>query len=166
MELTIEQLRQLYQTAVKPTGHPDPVGFMARILLTSEGDPDYLDIEGRQGLIPLHPDVAMESVGSIDVQSVEGNVATALALDVRHMQAFGNIEDMIIATHDGPDAKTPSPETKAMLDDLDDARLETHALLFPPLATVEDVIRLLKDSEVAKPTKTRMNFFKGLLNGQ
>ena len=161
MELTTQELQQLYTALIKPSPHPDPLGLMARILMTSEGDPDFIDVDGRTGLIPIHPDRAMEVVGSVDTQTREGNLATAMAMDLLYFEQFGEIDTMIEMTHDGPSA-----ETRAILQEIDQARVEVSELLFPPLATVEDVIRLLKDNEQEKPNKKRMKFFQGLLNGQ
>lgn len=167
MQLNTEQLRDVYEAMVKPVGHPDPLGFMARAILTSEGDPDYIDINGTQGFIPLDPDRAIEQIGVLEVQSLEGNIGAALALDIEHIERFGNSTDMIVATHDGLErVGNPTPETKEMLEALPEAREEMRELLFPPLATVEDVIAVLQASDDVKPNKTRMKFFEGLLNGR
>lgn len=164
MELNAEELRAVYDSMIRPIGHPDPIGFIARALLTSEGDPDYIDINGKMGFIPLDPERAMTELGVTEVQSLEGNISAALAMDIQNIQRVDTLEEMVVLTHDGESA--PSAETKQMLEELPQAKEEVHALLFPPLASVEDVIKLLRDTDVAKPSKTRMNFFKELLHGK
>ena len=167
MQLNADQLRDVYDAMIRPIGHPDPIGFIARGLLLTEGDPDYIDINGKQGFIPIDPGQAMQELGSMDVQSLEGNISTAMAMDIQNLERLGSLEEAIIATHDGADANgVASEETRQMLADLPEAREEVHLLLFPRLATVEDVIGLLRASETSKPSKTRMSFFKELVNGQ
>lgn len=167
MELSADQLRDLYGAMIRPIGHPDPIGFVARALLLTDGDPDYIDINDKQGFIPLDPDRVMQELGAMDVQSLEGNVSAALAMDIQNLERFGTMEDAIVATHDGAESVgSPSEETRQMLDDLPEAREEVHALLFPRLATVDDVVKLLRASETEAPSKTRMKFFKELVNGQ
>ena len=167
MELSTDELRDVYDVMVRPQGHPDGIGFMARALLLSGGDPDHIDINGKQGFIPLDPDATLATIGVMDVQSLEGNVSAAIAMDIQNMQAVRSVEDMIVATHDGINrVGNPTKETQAVLDDLDEAREEVQDMLFPRLATVEDVIKLLRASETATPSKTRMKFFKELINGQ
>lgn len=161
-ELTAQELQDVYNAMVKPIGHPDPVGFMARALLRSGGDPDYIGVDGTMGFLPLDADRALAELGALDVQSLEGNIGAALAADVQNLEKAGTLRGMMILTHDGDE--NPSPETQAMLDDLDAAKVEMKEILFPRLATVEDVIMVLKARKT--PTKTRMNFFEGLLNGR
>ena len=166
-ELTAEELRDVFEVMVKPIGHPDPVGFMARALLTSDGDPDFIDINGKQGFIPLHPDRVVSELGATDVQSLEGNVMTALALDIKYFEQFKDINKMITGTHqDFETAESPTAETRVILDELADARTETNEFMFPRLATVEDVINALRASVSDKPSKNRLNFFKEILNGR
>ena len=165
-ELTTDELRNVFEVLVKPIGHPDPVGFMARALLTSEGDPDYIDVNGKQGFIPLDPNRVALELGATDVQSLEGNVMTALALDMKYFQQFNNLNKMITGTHqDFETAENPTAETRLLLDELADAKVEVNELLFPPLATVEDVIDVLRASVNDTPSKNRLKFFKEILNG-
>ena len=59
---------------------------------------------------------------------------------------------MIIAFHFGDEAVTEEYEgdEKAFLDAIIEARPDVEDILFPPLATVDDVIKLLSDSESGK----------------
>ena len=159
MELSTEQLKQLFEGVIRPEAHPDPLGLMARILLTSEGNPDYVDLEGRVGLLPVHPDRAMEVVGSIDAQTIEGNIASVMAMDILFFDQYGSIQRMIEETHGGP-----NEETRAIWDAYEEMKREVSDLLYPRLATVDDVINILKQSDAETPSKKRMTFFKELLS--
>lgn len=167
MILTPEELRDVFEVLVKPAGHPDAMGLMARALLTSEGDPDYIDINGKQGFIPLDPDRAMLELGTLDVQSLEGNIMTAIALDIKYFDQYRDLKRMITATHQSADtASAPTAATSDLINALPEAKIEVRDLMFPPLATVNDVISVLRASTNSKPTKARLTFFKELLNGQ
>lgn len=163
MKLTDLQLRQIYQAVVKTSGHPDPVGYMARAIVFSDGDPDYVDIEGKMGFMPVTPDRAMEEVGSSDVQSLQGNILTTLAMDIQYFSNLKTIEGMVIAFHEGIAAlqQQRSEEMTDLLDALPQLRSDVLEILSPRLATVEDVIKLmLKNPSVSA---SRLNAFKEIV---
>ena len=95
MQMEQKDLKMLYEAVIKSSGHPDRMGFMARIMLTSGGDPDYIDIEGKVGLMPVDPSVAAQAVGATDVQSVQGNITATLAMDMLIFQQTMDVEMMI-----------------------------------------------------------------------
>lgn len=162
--MTPEELRGLYEAVVKSSGHPDPIGYMARAMVFSDSDPDYIDVEGRQGFMPVHPDRAMQSVGSRDVQSLQGNVATTMAMDIMYFDQFGSLRDMMVAFHEGPDAvgSPLSAEMKELMDALPELRDEIKKVVSPRLATVDDVIKILTRKTTV--SKKRIEAFKDILN--
>ena len=82
MILTDDELRGLYEAVIRGSGHPDPIGYMASIILTSEGDPDYIGADGKMGLMPVTPDYAASLVGATEVLSIQANVIATLAMDM------------------------------------------------------------------------------------
>ena len=162
MELSPDDLREIYEALIKPSGHPDPMGFMARIILTSGGDPDYVHVDGKMGLMPVTPDYAFNITGSKDVQSLQGNIMTTLAMDTMLFQNLKSLKMAIIKFHDGFDAESPSPETAEILEELPDARIEIRDAMYPPLATVADVIRLITPDDKTNISNERLDFFKFL----
>jgi len=158
-ELTPQELRNIYEAMVAQSGHPDPMGYMARIMLTSGGDPDYIDADGRIGLMPVKPDIAAQTVGSNDVSSLEGNVMTTLAMDIMFFEQFKNIDAMINVFHSG--GTEGDAATKIILQSLDEARMETNKLIFPRRATFDDVIQYMQVSNDID--QTTLEKFKSLL---
>jgi hypothetical protein len=165
MKLTDDQLRTLYFGTVKPFQHPDPVGFMTRALLLSEGDPDFVE-DNNIGFMPLDPDHVFERTGVTDVFSLQENVIAALTLDRLNFEQGRSVEDMVLATH-FPEVVSDQ-RTKAQqefLDAIAENRKDVHDILEPPLATLKDFIRLLKQSsETANVSKEEQDFFEFLLD--
>lgn len=168
MQLTDEQLRELYFGLIKPFQHPDPLGFMTRALLLSEGDPDFVDGENR-GFLPLVSGYAVEQTGVPEIQSLDNNVIAALSLDRIHFDQYQNVDDMVIATHYEGEV-TPGVYTKEQtefLNAIEDTRAELVDILEPPLATVEDVIKLIKSNEEGfGVSKKQLDFFCFLLESR
>lgn len=167
MILSVDELRGVYESAVRASGHPDPIGYMARAILDSGGDPDYIGVDGKVGFMPVHPDYAAKLVGATEVQSLQGNIIATLAMDIILFQQTQDLRMSMILFHDGQDAtQQASDETQDILDELDDARQHMHDTLFPRLATVEDVIKLLgDDGDDNNVTDDKMKFFEYLSNG-
>ena len=161
MKLTPTQLRLNYKSIIQAAGHPDPIGLMARILLLSEGDPDFIDIQGRMGLLPLTAEQGMQ-VQVTDVQSLQGNLLAAIALDKMYFAQYGTIKDMIIATHSNDQGKLPS-EYRDLLTHYEEAKQSTSKLLFPRLATVMDVMKLI--TTPAKVNTKTFALFQKLASG-
>lgn len=173
MELSNEELRVLYEAVVRPTAasnppHPDPVGYLARAILLSGGDPDYIDVEGNVGFMPVDPDTAFDETGGAEVQSLQGNVITTLVMDIQFFARLGSVEGMIIAFHEGETAALAqgggSTEMKQLLGALPEARLELQKVLFPRPATVKDVVSFMgKAMDDDSLPKYQLNFFKQLV---
>lgn len=168
MILPTEELLNVYEGVVKPFGHPDPLGFMTRALLTSEGDPDYIAVDGRRGFLPIQPELALEMTGASEVQSLQGNLVAALTIDRMFFEKLRSVERMIIATHYGEEnvIDEPTGKHKQFIEDINDGREDTRLLMYPPLATVADVIKLLNPDRVDKRlNQDEKDFFELLLRG-
>lgn len=166
MILPTEQLVQVYEGVIKPFGHPDPLGFMTRSLLMSEGNPDFIDVEGKQGFMPALPEVALEMTGATEIQSLQGNLIATLTMDRMFFDKYRSINDMMIAFHFGEDAALNERSGKQMslINDVNEAREDTQDLMYPPMATVNDVIKVLDQSRVDRRLTTKeTNFFEYLL---
>lgn len=156
------ELRSLYESVIKQSGHPDPVGYMARALAFSDANADYLDIEGKQGFMPVHPDRALKEVGAKNVSILENNIPATLAMDMLYFDQFGRIEDMVVAFHEGIDAVgNPSDEMRELLDNLPELRKSMTEIVAPRLATVDDVISIL--TKTKPPNTNRLDAFKQIL---
>lgn len=168
MILETQELLQLYEAVVKPFGHPDPLGYMARALLESEGDPDYIDVEGKRGFMPVDPARALEMTGASEIQSLQSNLVATLTMDRMLFEDYRSIDDMIIAFHYGDDA-TSGDKTKSQSDFIalvNEGRQDVHRLMYPPFATVKDVIKALDERNVDRRLSTdEKNFFSYLLKG-
>ena len=162
--LSPRELEEVYTAIVSTSGHPDPLGYMARILLTSGGEPNYVDVGGKLGIMPVTPDYALESVGASDVQSLQGNIIATLAMDIQLYAVARNIEKMIIQFHDGLDASSASEETQGIIDGIPETRQAVVELMFPRRATIEDVIDMLSVAGETTLTPKMRNFF-GELRG-
>jgi len=154
MEMNERQLKDLYDAVVKTSGHPDPVGFMARIMITSQGDPDYLDAGGLMGIMPVNPDRAIAMVGATEVQSLQGNLTATLAMDSLIFQDTLNLEAMVVTFHefDGDDIWA----------ELDEARSVVREFLFPRLATIKDVIEMFDQADGTEISEDQKVFFANL----
>lgn len=165
MILTSKQLRELYEAVVKPFGHPDPLGYMTRALLESGGDPDYIDVSGKRGFMPVFPEVALEMTGATEIQSLESNVVATLTIDRMNFEDFRGIDNMIIAFHYGGEA-VDSPRTsqqKEFINDVNESREDVNTLMYPPHAKVADVIKVLDTSKIdIRLTTGQQDFFKFL----
>ena len=162
MILEPRELREIYLSVVAGSGHPDPMGYMARILLTSGGEPDYLDGSGKMGLMPVTPAFAKQEVGSSDVATLEGNVMTTIAIDMKLFDEHGSIEAMVHAFHalgnlDG------NEESKTIMKVLDDARQDTRDVILPRQATFDDVVDYLTTR--VDPSDDTISAFVEILQG-
>lgn len=168
MILSDTELRELYVGLVKPFQHPDPLGYMTRVLLLSEGDPDF--VEGRErGFLPVDMTYAIEETGVPETQSLENNITATLALDRINFDRYGSVDDMVIATHyEGiVDPDNYTAEQTDFLNAIEEARVEVLSILEPPLATVDDVIDLLNlNREGVGVTKKQEDFFCFLLDNR
>lgn len=166
MILTQTELLELYEGVVKPFGHPDPLGFMTRALLLSEGDPDYVNLSNEVGFMPVVPDRALDMVGASEVQSLQGNVVATLAMDRLNFDKYRGIDEMILVFHFGESViqSGPNKEQRDFLNEVKEARPDTYDLLYPRMATVADVIEVLGKSNVDKRlTQGEVSFFEFLL---
>lgn len=166
MILTPQELVEVYEAMVKPFGHPDPLGYMTRALIVSEGDPDYIDVEGKRGFLPVLPQDALELVGAQEVQSLQGNLIASLAMDRVLFDQFGTVNKMIIASEFGADnvGENLTPKQKQFIEDVDDSREDTHKIMYPPFAKVEDIIKLLDENKIdPRLSNKRKSFFEFLL---
>lgn len=150
------ELRELYEGVIKPFEHPDPIGFVTRALLMSEGDDQYIGEDGRFGFMPMTSEQGRE-VGVNDVFSLENNVTAALAYDRVKHDELGNINDMIKTFH-FPDDELSKNES--FIDEVDESRSDTYSIMYPRFATRKDVIELLTEaSDPNKLTKQEKEFF-------
>ena len=167
MILTDDQLIELYQGVIKPFQHPDPIGFVTRALLLSEGDPDFAEGNVR-GFLPLDPAIASEQVGATEVQTLQSNVSAALAIDRLNFEEYRNIDDMVLATHfpeDDINGRDRTSAQRQFLSDIDEQRKGVLEILQPRLATVEDVIKMINNNRQSlNISSERVNFFDYLLS--
>lgn len=167
MKLNDEQIRQLYEGLIKPFQHPDPIGYLARALLLSEGDSDFAE-DGFVGFVPVRPGDALQQVGAQEVQSLQSNVTATLAMDRLNFDTYQNLDDMVLAMHfpdDVIDSENRTKDQRELLEAIDEAREDIAEIIDPPLATVDDIIRILQDNrDNVKVSKKRMDFFCYLLD--
>ena len=167
-DLTPKELLQLYESVIKPFGHPDPLGYLTRALLESDGNPDYVDVEGKRGFMPVLPEVALEMTGATEVQSLQGNVVATLTMDRMLFDKYRTVDSMMIAFQYGEDSlgDTPTKHQKEFINEVNESRGYTQQLVYPPLATVSDVIDALDERDVDKRlTGKEKSFFSYLLKG-
>jgi len=166
MELQDDELIMIYDGIVKNSGHPDPVGYMARAFLLSEFDPDFSLPDGTRGFMPVHPEFAYTLTGTADITSLEANLMTTLAMDLMIFERYGRIEDMMIKFHAADlEATEPNHLLRGILGDMKEAKEELSKFLNPRPATVKDVVEILKsiiDLE-DKATKDQKEIFKKLI---
>ena len=149
MTLEQAQLLELYEALVLPFGHPDPMGFMTRAALLSELDPNFVDGQER-GFLPIRADIALEMTGATEIQSLESNVIAALSMDRLNFEKYQTVDDMVIATHFPDTPPDPNNRTSAqttLLNAIANERNDVVELIYPPLATVKDVVKLLKENK-------------------
>jgi len=166
MILTPSELVELYEGVVKPFGHPDPLGFITRALIESGGDPDYIDVDGKQGFMPVLASRANEMTGSEEVQSLQSNLVSTLTMDRLIFQTNKSIDEMMIIFHFGENSIDDglTKEHKSFITDVNDSRQEALSIMYPPFATVQDIIKALDPSNVdTRLTNEKENFFKFLL---
>ena len=170
MILSTEELRHVFEGTLKPFGHPDPTGFMARVLMTSGGDPDYISPEGDVGFMPVDPQVAADVTGNGEVSTLQGNLAATIAIDLKLYDQYQNISAMIIAFHFGAESVSLSgpdgygEEEAEFLELIQTSRQEAVDLIYPRLATVEDVVDLIKSTFSGKDvSKKNLAMFEALL---
>lgn len=166
MELSSRELLQIYESMIKPFGHPDPLGFITRVLLLSGGDPDYIDSDGNQGFMPVMADVAIEMTGVPEVQTLQNNLTATLTIDRLYFESLTSVDRMIIAFHFSEEEATGTLTNEHLdfLNDVNEGRKESLAILYPPIATVENVIELLNEDLIDERLSTNeKSFFKTLL---
>lgn len=166
MMLSDDEIRTEFNASVVQSGHPDPVGYMSRIMLTSEADPEYVDVLGKVGIMPVDPEYAADLVGAFEVQSLTNNIVATLHMDIMLYQQLQDLELMVIAFHDGLAAVDASEETQAILDALPETRVAMTELLYPRLATVDDVIDFLGSDEENHLSKKQLKFYEYLSDGR
>lgn len=168
MILGAKELLNIYEGVIKPFGHPDPLGFVTRALLKSDGDPDYIAVDGSRGFLPIQPELTLEMTGATEVQSLQGNLIAALTIDRMFFDQFKSVDRMIVATHYGENAVEDEPrgKQKKFIDQINDSREDTRLLMYPPMATVSDVIGVLNPKNIDKRlNKNEKDFFELLLRG-
>lgn len=160
--LTNDDLRDIYESMVQPSGHQNPMQFMARILLNSGADPDYVGADGKVGLMPVLPSVATSMVGAPEAATLAGNLSATLAMDQLIFQNVTSEEMAYIKFELGVEASGHTRETKEEWKALPELTIQLRDKLYPPLATVEQVIRILT-KRPDKVSKTRTAFYKKLI---
>lgn len=166
MILSAEELQDLYEAVIKPFGHPDPLGFVTRAIIFSGGDPDYIDTDGLVGFMPVDPTLAMDMVGAQEVQSLQGNLVATLAIDRILFNEYKSINEMIVRFH-FPEVQENVLETKQAKDlikEVNETREEILDIMYPKLATVDDVIKLIQERDkTTKLTDNQSKFFDKLI---
>lgn len=170
MILTAQELREVYEGLVLPFGHPDPIGYMTRAYLLSGGDSDYFGGDGKIGFMPVEPERAATMIGVQDVASLQNNVAATVMMDMMYFNMYRDIDNMIVAFHFGEEAVdevtgTYTGNIRAFLDEVDNGRGVMREIVSPPRATLNDVLRMLKDyvSKTDKPSKLLLDVVEGIL---
>lgn len=148
------ELRGIYEQVVMAMGHPDPIGYITRAIMRSGGESEYIGGDGKMGFMPIEPERAQEMVGSENMLDLYMNVMTTVTIDMMYFSQYNDIEDMIIAFHWGEEAVTETDgrtkEQKQFLKDLEEGRKEIAKIVSPPRATVEDVMRMIRDEVMGK----------------
>lgn len=168
MMLSKQEMLEVYEGIILPFEHPDPIGYLARALITSGADPYFYE-DGLIGFMPVLPRDAFEVVGANNVASLENNLAATMAMDRLFFESSKNISLMIIAFHFDPvlseDAFTE--EHIEFLNLVDETRPEIMEYLYPRNATIEDVIQAIKSaSDKIKLGNQERDFFNSLLKGK
>lgn len=169
MKLTPKQLLEIYEGVIKPFGHPDPLGYVSRALLESEGDPDFVDVEGKRGFMPVLPEVALEMTGATEVQSLQGNIVATLTMDRMLFDKYRSVDAMMVAFHFGESELRDefTKKQKDLIELVNDSRTYTQQLMYPPIAKVKDVIEILDERRVDKRLSSKeKSFFSYLLKGK
>lgn len=166
MQLTQDEMIEIYESLVKPFQHPDPMGYMTRALLLSNGDPDFVNLKGELGFMPVSPKRAFEMTGAKEVQSLQNNVIATLSMDKILFEEYeGDLERMIVSFHWEDSSGNFSSEQSDFLEEVNSERNDMKDLLYPRLATVKDVIELLEDNMVdTRLNSSKKSFFEKLLN--
>ena len=84
--------------------------------------------------------------GAQEVQSLQGNVIAALTVDRMNFEKYGTVEDMLVATHfpdEIPDPFNRSNAQTELISAIAENRTDVHEIMYPPLAKVSDVIKLI-----------------------
>lgn len=163
MKLSNQELRDLYEAVIYPSGHPDPIGYLARALLLSEGDPEFVADDGRVGFMPVLPSDAAKEVGAASVYDLQSNVIATIAMDIQRFAdtvALDEVSDPMRIVIE----RASYGDAEEVLAALPDARATVSELVDPPRATAEDVMRLLRDRNADVSTE-RLRFFGELMNG-
>jgi len=168
MELTNAQLKLLYQSVIKQLAHPDPVGYIARALLETGGDPMYYGADDRVGFMPIDPWVAVEQTGISNMTDLNDNVMATVMVDKINFKKYGSIDSMIRAFQFGENEANNDQSVKinAFIKSVNDTRSSVLEIVEPRMATLKDVITILEQSiksSEPKPIVTR--FVKQVLEG-
>lgn len=126
MEATNEQVQSIYQLALNK-GHPDPLGFVARLRVLTNLDHDHPG--PGIGIAALEKGT---SPGANDITSIEGNIVAAVELDVENYAELTSIPDMHVAAALGAmelRKKTVSGKRKGFEGKLKSARREIASKL-------------------------------------
>lgn len=160
MELTQEELIELNEALIKPFGHPDPLGYVARVLATSGGDPDYVDLRGKMGFMPVKSQRAMDMTGAQSVVGLEDNVIATLTMDRMLITQYnGDVDRAMIDFHFENSVNPYTVEQEGFIEGINQARLEVKKLLYPRLATVKDVIEALDQSTISEKLDNKTKKF-------
>lgn len=154
-------LRGIYEQFVRPMGHPDPIGYVTRAIMCSAGETEYVGGDGKMGFMPIEPARAQEMVGTTNMLDLPSNVMTTVTIDMMYFDQYNSLDDMVIAFHFGEEDISLagySKEQKRFLKDLEQARVEIGKLVSPPRATVEDVMRLMRDELQGKRKAKKVVF--------
>lgn len=154
MVVSDTELRGIYEQVVMAMGHPDPVGYITRAIMESGGDTEYIAGDGRMGFMPVDPARAKEMVGPSNMLDLYSNVMTTVTIDMMLFSQYNSLEDMVVAFRWGEEAinETGSytKEQKQFLKTLDESRQDIREIVSPRRATVEDVMRLMRDEVMGK----------------
>lgn len=146
-------LRAVYEQIVRPMGHPDPIGYIVRAIMVSGGETEYHSGDGKMGFMPIEPERAQEMVGTSNMLELPANVMTTVTIDMMYFDQYNDLDDMVVAFHFGEEAVNDgnySKEAKQFLKEMEESRQVIQEIVSPRRATVEDVIRLMRDELLGK----------------
>lgn len=148
------EVRGIYEKIVMAMGHPDPIGYITRAIMCSAGESQYIGGDGKMGFMPIEPERAKEMVGSENMLDLYMNVMTTVTIDMMYFSKYNDLDDMVIAFHWGEemvkDVGEYSGEQKQFLKNMEEGRQQIINIVSPPRATVEDVMRMIRDEMMGK----------------
>lgn len=171
MIISDADLRGIYDQFVRPMGHPDPVGYVTRAIMCSAGETEYMGGDGKMGFMPIEPARAQEMVGTTNMLDLASNVMTTVTIDMMYFDQYNDLDDMVIAFHFGEEDVGLGERTKEQrqfLKDLEEARPQIASIVSPRRATVEDVMRLMRNELTGrnKPKKIVLDLVNLMLEEQ